>query len=104
MKIKKKIPKKIGRLYFFIGNFLINLPLTVFIGYYFENYRFDLYPYLWILFFLSLLLWIFLIIKRLNDIEASKWWCLLILLPLINLIFIVSLFFIPGKEKKSDSV
>lgn len=102
-KNNKIIPKKIGRLYFFLGNFLINLPVAI-INYYFIIFGFNTSPILWIIFTIIALLWIFLIIKRLNDIGASRWWCLLILAPLVNLIFIISLFFIPGKDKKNDSV
>lgn len=103
-KINKIIPKKLGRLHFFIGNLLVNLPVAIFIGYYFTNYRFDLYSILWGITIFFFFLWIILIIKRINDIEASKWWSLLVLVPLINLIFVIALFFIPGKDKKSDSI
>ncbi len=101
MRIIKKILKgKINRVEFFIGNFLVNLPVSIFAIYYFSNYRYDLAFYLWLIFGVSVLLLFLLILSRLRDMGKSGWWGLMIFLPLVNLLFLIILFFYPGAERE----
>ena len=51
---------------------------------------------------LSILLYVFFIhitIGRLNDINVSRWFSLALLLPIVNLIFIIVLIFIKSSKK-----
>jgi len=38
-----------------------------------------------------------MLIKRLHDLNRSGWWCLLLLIPLLNVVFSLYMFFWPGK-------
>ncbi len=37
-------------------------------------------------------------VRRLHDMDASGWWTLLVLLPLVNLVFVLVLLFYPGSD------
>ena len=42
------------------------------------------------------------IMKRLNDIQVSRWLILLILIPIINIVFGLYLLFMPSKLQKIE--
>ncbi len=42
------------------------------------------------------------VMKRLNDIQVSRWLILLILIPIINIVFGLYLLFMPGKLQKIE--
>jgi uncharacterized membrane protein YhaH (DUF805 family) len=98
--IKKILFGRINRVEFFIANFLVNLPISIFGFYYFKNYRYDLAVYLWLIFGVSFLVLFLLILSRLRDMGKSGWWSLMFFLPAFNLVFLIILFFYPGSKEK----
>jgi uncharacterized membrane protein YhaH (DUF805 family) len=99
---KNLIKGRLRRSYFIIGTFLVNLPLGLFLTYYFGELRFSLYKELWILVSFCFLFMLSLIIRRLHDINISLVWSLLFILPFINIVFLFFLFFYPGNKKDNN--
>ena len=55
----------------------------------------------------SVVLWIQIVVwsvHRVNNIGRSKWWCLLILLPLVNIVFWFVLLFKIGEQRDARMV
>ena len=49
-----------------------------------------------------LISWIMLVIRRCHDIGRSGWWCLLLVIPLINIIFMMILIFKKGNQGDNE--
>lgn len=95
---KKLFSGRLKRTYFLLGNIAINIIAMSFLLYYFSNFRYDLYLFLWALFFILTFFLLSIICRRLHDIAKSGWWSLILFFPFINIIFIILLIFIPGTD------
>ena len=42
---------------------------------------------------------LYLAVKRLHDINMVGWWSIILIIPIYNLILLISLFVIPGTKK-----
>jgi len=99
--IKNLFTGRLARLQFLTGNIIVNFSFFLFLNYYFSNFRYDLWVVLWILFAVAVFFSFSFIVRRLHDIGSSGRWSVIFLLPFINIIFIIFLLLIPGKEEEN---
>ena len=99
---KRLFQGRLKRIHFLVGNLVINGVMTAFLMYYFGGLRFNLYPVFWALFSISVFMIFSLIIRRLHDIGKSGKWSAIFLIPGVNAVFLIALFFIPGVDDKNN--
>lgn len=96
--VKKVFPFKsnIGRSEYILSTFL--MLGVLFIGIVINNFKDNLNAALILIFILSLCFFTFQSHRRLNDLNMSYWYILLLLVPIVNFILIIILVFKPGKH------
>ena len=95
--------EKAGRLDFIFTT--IGIIIFVAAGYFIYTFTFDFlwggFPSLFqIIFFFGVFLLIPNISRRLNDLEVNRFEFLLLFVPIVNILFELYLFFMPGKKDK----
>ncbi|MGM0438814.1 MAG: DUF805 domain-containing protein [Patescibacteria group bacterium] len=99
---KNLFTNRLRRSYFILGTFLVNLPVGIFLMYYFGELRFSLYKELWLIVAICLFGMFSLIARRLHDMSKSAGWSILFVLPMINILFLFLLFIYPGTDGKNN--